>query len=293
MNVQTNLINHQLVANDPKTVSEDERSSLRGATMSPATASSINTATIVESPMSSRSHTPSMFQPTDSPVQGPASDAADSTNKHHPIDLDGFSWPSIGTHERRSESAEEKEARQKKMSDAVRTLLECIGEDPDREGLLKTPDRYAKALMFFTKGYEESMNEVVNDALFDEDHEEMVIVRDIDIFSLCEHHLVPFCGKVSIGYIPNRRVLGLSKLARIAEMFSRRLQVQERLTKQIAVALDKILQPQGVAVIIEASHQCMVMRGVQKPGSKTITSFMLGRFRSDPKTREEFLSLVK
>ncbi|KAJ1801061.1 hypothetical protein LPJ59_000595 [Coemansia sp. RSA 2399] len=292
MNVQTNLTNRQLAINDPKSPGEDERAALRGAMMSPATASSINTATIAGSPMSSRSHTPSMFQPTDSPVRD-SSGATGTAVKHHPIDLDGFSWPSIGTEERRSESAEEKEARQKKMSDAVRTLLECIGEDPDREGLLKTPDRYAKALMFFTKGYEESMNDVINDALFDEDHEEMVIVRDIDIFSLCEHHLVPFCGKVSIGYIPNRRVLGLSKLARIAEMFSRRLQVQERLTKQIAVALDKILQPQGVAVIIEASHQCMVMRGVQKPGSKTITSFMLGRFRSDPKTREEFLSLVK
>ncbi|KAJ2389089.1 hypothetical protein GGI23_005911, partial [Coemansia sp. RSA 2559] len=291
MNVQTNLTNHQLAINDHKSPGEDERATLRGAMMSPATASSINTATIAGSPMSSRSHTPSMFQPADYPVRGSSGPTDDPPAKHHPIDLDGFSWPSIGTEERRSESAEEKEARQKKMSDAVRTLLECIGEDPDREGLLKTPDRYAKALMFFTKGYEESMNDVINDALFDEDHEEMVIVRDIDIFSLCEHHLVPFCGKVSIGYIPNRRVLGLSKLARIAEMFSRRLQVQERLTKQIAVALDKILQPQGVAVIIEASHQCMVMRGVQKPGSKTITSFMLGRFRSDPKTREEFLSL--
>ncbi|KAJ2136803.1 hypothetical protein GGH17_001814, partial [Coemansia sp. RSA 788] len=170
----------------------------------------------------------------------------------------------------------EREARLAKMSGAVKTLLECIGEDPDREGLLKTPERYAKALITIY--------------IY---HEEMVIVRDIDIYSLCEHHLVPFCGKVSIGYIPNQRVLGLSKLARLAEMFSRRLQLQERLTKQIAIALDEILHPQGVAVLIEASHQCMVMRGVQKPGSKTITSFMLGRFRTDPKTREEFLSLVK
>ncbi|KAJ2521609.1 hypothetical protein H4217_001290 [Coemansia sp. RSA 1939] len=290
MSVQTNFGGHRLPpADDPKTAvaADAESAAFRGIAMSPVTASSINTATATESPEFSRPHTPSMFQAPDSLRSAPAATA------RHPIDLDGFSWPSIGTEERRSESAEEKAERLKKMSGAVRTLLECIGEDPDREGLLKTPDRYAKALMFFTKGYEESMNEVVNDALFDEDHEEMVIVRDIDIFSLCEHHLVPFCGKVSIGYIPNRRVLGLSKLARIAEMFSRRLQVQERLTKQIAVALDKILQPQGVAVIMEASHQCMVMRGVQKPGSKTITSFMLGRFRSDPKTREEFLSLVK
>ncbi|KAJ2721137.1 hypothetical protein GGI07_004157 [Coemansia sp. Benny D115] len=254
--------------------------------------SAAGTATATDSPASTRPHTPSIFAPTNNTAEIHQQPQQQSL-KNHPIDLNGFSWPSIGTEERRSESPEEKQARLTKMADAVRTLLECIGEDPDREGLLKTPERYAKALMFFTKGYEESMNEVINDALFDEDHEEMVIVRDIDIFSLCEHHLVPFCGKVSIGYIPNRRVLGLSKLARIAEMFSRRLQVQERLTKQIAVALNEILQPQGVAVVMEASHQCMVMRGVQKPGSKTITSFMLGRFRSDPKTREEFLSLVR
>ncbi|KAJ1939692.1 hypothetical protein GGF37_004293 [Kickxella alabastrina] len=262
---------------------------------SPATFSATGTDTATESPNASRPQTPSIFPPAHTTVghNQQLQQQVLPLKKQHPIDLNGFSWPSIGTEERRSETAEEKEARLTKMSDAVRTLLECIGEDPDREGLLKTPQRYAKALMFFTKGYEESMNDVINDALFDEDHEEMVIVRDIDIFSLCEHHLVPFCGKVSIGYIPNRRVLGLSKLARIAEMFSRRLQVQERLTKQIAVALNEILQPQGVAVVMEASHQCMVMRGVQKPGSKTITSFMLGRFRSDPKTREEFLSLVR
>eukprot|EP00835_Amoeboradix_gromovi_P003742 NODE_259_length_12613_cov_0.311411.p4 type:complete len:187 gc:universal NODE_259_length_12613_cov_0.311411:1901-2461(+) len=140
------------------------------------------------------------------------------------------------------------ELRVKRISEAVRTILDCIGEDPEREGLLKTPERYAKALMYFTNGYTVDMKEVINGALFHEDHDEMVIVKDIDIFSMCEHHMVPFSGKVHIGYIPNERVLGLSKLARIAEVYARRLQVQERLTKQIAVALMKILEPQGILI---------------------------------------------
>ncbi len=145
--------------------------------------------------------------------------------------------------ENRSEYSEQE--RIAKISGAVKTILECIGENPDREGLLKTPERYAKALMFFTKGYSANMKDVVNDALFHEDHDEMVVVKDIDIFSMCEHHMVPFNGKVHIAYIPNQRVLGLSKLARIAEVYARRLQVQERLTKQIATALMSILEPQG------------------------------------------------
>ncbi|KAJ3103966.1 hypothetical protein HDU97_009621 [Phlyctochytrium planicorne] len=256
------------------------------------------------------------------------------------VDDDGLAWPSVGTRVRRSETPEAQAKRLEKIADAVKTILECVGEDDERDGLVKTPMRYAKALMFFTKGYEQNLKEVINDAVFEEDHDEMVIVKNIDIFSLCEHHMVPFVGKwcglvrrlhsggdvrlrcvhvaqlslsltekdvvnsqtisppnlhnqVSIGYIPNKRVLGLSKLARIAEMFSRRLQVQERLTKQIAFALQDALQPQGVAVTMEASHMCMVMRGVEKPGSSTITSCMLGVFREDSKTREEFLRLIR
>ncbi|KAG0069144.1 GTP cyclohydrolase 1 [Linnemannia elongata] len=201
-----------------------------------------------------------------------------------PIDFDGLSFPSIGARERREDTEESRAARIQKISGAVRTILECIGEDPNREGLLKTPERYAKALMFFSKGYEESVTH----------HDEMVIVKNIDVFSLCEHHMVPFTGKIHIGYIPqNGKVVGLSKIARLAEMFSRRLQVQERLTKQVAIALQELLNPQGVAVVMEASHFCMVMRGVQKPGSQTITSSMFGCFRDNAKTREEFLSLIR
>ncbi|RVE49934.1 hypothetical protein evm_005402 [Chilo suppressalis] len=178
------------------------------------------------------------------------------------------------------------------MASSYRLLLTGLGEDPERQGLLKTPERAAKAMLFFTKGYDQSLEEVLNNAIFDEDTDEMVVVKDIEMFSMCEHHLVPFYGKVSIGYLPQGKILGLSKLARIVEIFSRRLQVQERLTKQIAVAVTQAVRPAGVAVVIEGVHMCMVMRGVQKINSKTVTSTMLGVFRDDPKTREEFLNLV-
>jgi GTP cyclohydrolase I len=178
------------------------------------------------------------------------------------------------------------------LTENYRSMLISLGEDPNREGLLKTPERAAKAMMFFTKGYEESVADILNDAIFTEDNDGMVIVKDIEMFSMCEHHLVPFIGKVHIGYLPNQKVIGLSKLARIVEVYSRRLQVQERLTKQIAVALTDAIQPAGVGVIIEATHMCMVMRGVQKLQSKTITSTMLGVMRQDPKSREEFLNLI-
>jgi len=179
------------------------------------------------------------------------------------------------------------------MAESYRELLSNLGENPERQGLLKTPERAAKAMLFFTKGYDQTLEEVLNDAIFDEDTDEMVVVKDIETFSMCEHHLVPFYGKVSIGYLPNKKVLGLSKLARIVEVYSRRLQVQERLTKQIAQAVLKAIEPRGVGVIVEASHMCMVMRGVQKINSKTVTSSMLGEFRDDPKTREEFLAFCR
>uniref|UniRef100_U3JMD6 GTP cyclohydrolase 1 n=1 Tax=Ficedula albicollis TaxID=59894 RepID=U3JMD6_FICAL len=184
----------------------------------------------------------------------------------------------------RPRSEEDNELSLPGLAAAYTSILRALGEDPQRQGLLKTPWRAATAMQFFTKGYQETIADVLNDAIFDEDHDEMVIVKDIDMFSLCEHHLVPFVGKVHIGYLPNKQVLGL--IARCSP-------VQERLTKQIAIAITEALQPAGVGVVVEATHMCMVMRGVQKMNSKTVTSTMLGVFREDPKTREEFLTLIR
>jgi GTP cyclohydrolase I len=179
------------------------------------------------------------------------------------------------------------------MQQAVRTLLLGMGEDPDREGLRDTPKRVVKALKFLTSGYTQSLDELLNGAVFHEDASEMVLVRDIDLFSSCEHHILPIIGRAHVAYIPDGKVIGLSKVARICEMYARRLQVQERLTHQIAEALQGLLKPQGVAVVIEATHMCMVMRGVQKSGSWTVTSSMKGAFADDARTRQEFMSLIR
>ncbi|VDO27864.1 unnamed protein product [Brugia timori] len=183
--------------------------------------------------------------------------------------------------------------KQENLRQSYETIIRHCADDCKRPGLIKTPERAARAMLFFTKGYEDNLDDLINGAVFNEDHDDMVIVKDIEIFSLCEHHLVPFIGKAHIGYIPNKKILGLSKIARIVEMFSRRLQVQERLTKQIAAALIKAVQPLGVGVVIEASHMCMIMRGIQKINAVTITSCMMDVFRKDSKTREEFLKLIK
>ncbi len=175
----------------------------------------------------------------------------------------------------------------------VRRQLELVGEDPDRAGLLSTPDRVARSLAFLTRGYGETAADVIGDALFEEAHDNMILVRDVEFYSLCEHHLLPFFGRAHVAYIPNGRIVGLSKLARVVDVYARRLQVQERLTDQIATALTDVLEPRGVGVVLEASHLCMMMRGVEKQNSKTITSSLTGVFRHDASTRDEFLRLTR
>ena len=173
----------------------------------------------------------------------------------------------------------------------VRQMLTSLGEDPEREGLLCTPARVAKSMAFLTSGYQTSPQDVLNDAVFSEEIDEMVLVRDIELYSLCEHHMLPFFGRAHVAYLPDGKIIGLSKIPRIVDLYARRLQVQERLTTQIAQALEKVLEPKGVAVVVEARHLCMMMRGVGKQNSLATTSCMLGRFKSDAKTRAEFLNL--
>jgi len=179
------------------------------------------------------------------------------------------------------------------IADHVRAMLRALGEDPEREGLLRTPERVEKSLSFLTQGYERDPVEIVNDALFAVSYDEMVIVRDIEVFSLCEHHMLPFYGKAHVAYIPDGKVLGLSKVARLVDMFARRLQVQERLTVQVAQTIQDVVKPRGVGVVIEARHFCMIMRGVEKQNSVAVTSCMLGAFRTESKTRDELLSLLR
>ena len=186
---------------------------------------------------------------------------------------------------------EEKEV-SREFQDLVRREIELIGEDPNRDGLKATPRRVARALTWLTQGYSLTPEEVVGNGVFKEDHDNMIMVRDIELYSMCEHHMLPFFGKAHVAYIPNGKIVGLSKIPRIVDVFARRLQVQERLTEQIAEGLCSVLQPSGVGVVVEAYHLCMMMRGVQKQNSKTITSALRGVFREDPKTRDEFLRLA-
>jgi len=176
---------------------------------------------------------------------------------------------------------------------AVTTILTAIGEDPKREGLIDTPDRVSRSWEFLTRGYRQDQEKVINDAYFECECDDMVIVKDIEFYSMCEHHLLPFYGKCSIGYIPTGKVFGVSKLARIVDMFARRLQLQERLTREVAETIDNAIAPEGVGVVMEAQHMCMVMRGVEKKNSKMVTSAMLGSFRNETATRMEFLNLIK
>ena len=179
------------------------------------------------------------------------------------------------------------------LAELTREMLLRLGEDPEREGLLRTPERMAQALEFLTKGYQEDPEEILKGALFTEEYDEMVIVKDVEMFSLCEHHLLPFFGKVHVAYIPNGKVIGLSKIPRLIDVFARRLQVQERLTMQIAECIQQAIAPEGVGVVVEARHLCMMMRGVEKQHSAAVTSSMLGAFRNEENTRQEFLSLIR
>jgi GTP cyclohydrolase I len=182
---------------------------------------------------------------------------------------------------------------QENIADLVRKMIALVGEDPNREGLRKTPERFEKAFRFLTSGYNQNLDSVLNGATFAVAYDEMVVVKDIEFFSLCEHHLLPFFGKAHVAYLPNKRVLGLSKIARLVNMFARRLQIQERMTSQIAQAIEEKISPEGVGVIIEARHLCMQMRGVEKQHGQAVTSAMLGSFRHNKQTRDEFLSLVR
>lgn len=216
-------------------------------------------------------------------IEGIVDDFEPHLDEEHSPTLDGASKKEgLGT-----EEALEKYAA------LVREQLQMIGEDPDRDGLEKTPMRAAKAFQFLTRGYYQCPKKILNDALFDVQSDEMVIVKDIDFYSLCEHHLLPFFGKCHIAYLPNKKVVGLSKLPRMVEVFARRLQVQERMTQEIAKVIEELIQPQGVAVVIEAQHLCMAMRGVEKQNSYALTSSMLGAFRNDARTRAEFLDLIR
>lgn len=179
------------------------------------------------------------------------------------------------------------------IAESVERILKEIGEDPEREGLVNTPERWEKALKYLTSGYETNVDDLVNGAIFNEKCDEMVLVKDIEFFSLCEHHMLPFYGKAHVAYLPNNKILGLSKIPRIVDMFARRLQVQERLTQQVAQCIEDVLQPRGVGVVIEARHFCMMMRGVEKQHSGTVTSAMLGAMRERKETRDEFLALVR
>jgi len=179
------------------------------------------------------------------------------------------------------------------VEEQFRAIIEAIGENPEREGLLRTPHRAARAMEFLTQGYEQNLDEIVNGAIFASANDEMVIVRDVELYSMCEHHMLPFIGKAHVAYLPNGKVIGLSKIPRIVDMFARRLQIQENLTKQICECIQRVTDAKGVGVVVEAKHLCAMMRGVEKQNSSMITSMMVGRFREDSRTRQEFLNLIR